>query len=134
VFRILFVALVAVLCVATSCGSNNTTQLDVPARGVSAVNATAAWNSVCAQYKFIPKPLVAGPITFLQGYHGTDFATDFAGIKAAVNGIMNVQLPTTGSDVMNVQLPTTGSDVMNVQLPTTGSDVMSVKIEAWTGL
>ena len=128
-FRYLLVLAVCV-CISTSCGSNAAFVADNSVRSVSSVDATSAWNQVCAQYHFIPKPADTR-ITFLMGYYGTDFTTDFARIKETVNAIMNVQQPTTGSDVMNVQQPTTGSDVMNVQQPTTGSDVMKTKIESW---
>ena len=117
-FRFLL-ALAAVLCVATSCGANNATQLDVPARGVSAVNATNAWNSVCVQHNFIPKPFDTR-ITFAMGYYGSNFATDFANIKLRVNQLMGAAAPTDGTDVMGAAAPTDGSDVMRI------------KIENWT--
>jgi hypothetical protein len=103
-------ALMAITCVATSCGSTSTAQLDTPARAVSVTDATSAWNSVCAQYRFNPKP--SDPtVTFAQGYYGNTFALDNALITTRVNlmvGLFNVQLPTTGSDVMKSRIENWG--------------------------
>jgi hypothetical protein len=109
VLRILL-ALAAILLIATSCGANNATLVDTPARNTSVVNATDAWNSVCAQYRFIQKP--SDPtVTFSQGYYGGNFIVDFAAITARVNvivGLFNVQQPTTGSDVMKARIENWG--------------------------
>jgi hypothetical protein len=109
-------ALALFACIATSCGSNTAVQLDNSAvRAASSVDATNAWNSVCGQYNFIPKPFDTR-ITFAMGYYGTNLNADLAAAVSAVNSIMSVQQPTTGSDVMSVQQPTTGSDVMKIKI------------------
>ena len=96
-------------CIATSCGSNPTAQFDNAARSASVTNATTAWNLVCTQYHFIPKPLDP-TVTFSQGYYGRDFATENGLITSRVNDIVGAQ---------------------NIQAPTQGNDVMKARIENW---
>jgi hypothetical protein len=109
VFRYLLV-LAVFACIATSCGANNATQFDTPNRATSTVNATTAWNSVCAQYNFIPKPSDPA-VTFYQGYYGRNFLLDFTLITTRVNtmvGLLNVQSPSTGNDVMQFKIENWG--------------------------
>jgi hypothetical protein len=109
VFRYL-ILLAIFACIATSCGSNNATQFDTPNREVSTVNATTAWNSVCAQYNFIQKPINPS-ITFNQGYYGHNFLLDFTLVTTRVNlmvGLLSVQAPTDGSDVMKAKIENWG--------------------------
>jgi hypothetical protein len=65
VFRYLLVLAVCA-CIATSCGSNAAFVADNATRSVSSIDATTAWNQVCAQYHFIPKPPDTR-LTFFQG-------------------------------------------------------------------
>ena len=109
-FRYLIV--LAVLAgIVTSCGSTVTTaQLDNPSRATSTVNATNAWNSVCAQYNFIPKPNDPN-ITFFQGYYGRNFLVDFTAITQQVNllvGLNGVEMPSGGNDVMKFKIENWG--------------------------
>jgi hypothetical protein len=85
-------------------------QLESPSREVSVTNATDAWNSVCTQYHFVPKPNDPS-ITFSQGYYGSNFILDFTLITMRVNlmvGLLDVQQPTTGSDVMKARIENWG--------------------------
>lgn len=106
-FRYLLVLAVCA-CIATSCGSNAAFVSDTAAnRSVSSADATNVWNSVCAQYNFIPKPLDTR-VTFFMGYYGSNFDVDFAGIKDTVNRIMGASAPTDGSDVMKTRIENWG--------------------------
>jgi hypothetical protein len=108
-----FIALALFACIATSCGTNSSIQnlnTNDSGRSVSTVDATNAWNSVCAQYHFIPKPADAR-ITFAQGYSGSNFVIDFTLITVRVNsmlGILNASAPTDGNDVMKYRIENWG--------------------------
>jgi hypothetical protein len=122
-FRYLVAA--ALVCAIASCGSTTSFQQETAplvsgdARGVSAItDATAAWNSVCGQYNFIPKPQLAH-VTFAQGYFGQNFSADIQAITNHVNQILGALPPSTGNDIMGA-LP-----------PSTGNDIMKFKIENW---
>jgi hypothetical protein len=109
VIRILLALAVCVL-ISTSCGSNSAFAPIDAQRNVSVTNATAAWNSVCAQYHFIQKPSDPS-VTFSQGYYGNNFILDNGLITTRVNlivGLLNVQQPTTGSDVMKARIENWG--------------------------
>jgi len=103
----IFVALASVVLLVGSCGTA-TTNFQSDSRTVSSVDATNAWNSVCAQYHFIPKPSDR-TTTFAQGYFGHNFLADDAAITNAVNLItLNVTAPTSGNDVMSIKIENWG--------------------------
>jgi len=78
--------LTAIVLVIASCASLPQSPAQ-DGRLVSSVDATSAWNSVCGSYHFLPKP-ISSSITFSQGYYGSDYATESAGVTAAVNQIL----------------------------------------------
>ena len=85
-------------------------------RGVSAIaDATNAWNSVCGQYRFIPKPLDSR-LTFAQGYFGYNFTADMQAITNHVNYILSIEQPSGGNDVMSIEQPSGGNDVMKFSI------------------
>jgi len=110
VFRYILV-LAVFACIATSCGSNNVSLNEQPTRNVSAiVDATNAWNSVCFQYHFIPKPFDT-TTTFSQGYYGQNYLVDSLAITTRVNqmvGLLGASAPTDGSDVMKTKIENWG--------------------------
>lgn len=59
----------------------------------AAVNASDTWNDYAATYNFDTFPGSSSTTTFGDAYHGTDFATDFAGILEAVSNELDIAFP-----------------------------------------
>lgn len=76
-------------------------------RHCSTVDATAAWNSVCAQYGFPQAPVGNSGWSFAQAYasvwfHSGTFEDNLAACQAAVAGLLHKPDPGyTGNDLYN---------------------------------
>ena len=69
-----------------------------------ASDAPSAWNNNAAAYNFSPYPASA-TASFTSQYHGSDFETDFAGIKAALAAEVEGYVPPwNGDDLLNGSL------------------------------
>ena len=102
------VTLCACIAILSSCGSTQTSQFSTTDRALSAVDATNAWNSVCATYHFIPKP-ANSTTTFAQGYYGRAYLIDITAITTAVNAItLGIEVPSGGNDVMKTKIENWG--------------------------
>jgi hypothetical protein len=79
-------------------------------KAYASVDATSAWNSVCASYEFPTTNSVPMNSTFYQAWssrmsHTMTFEQAFAGIKAEVSGIMGTPDPGwIGDETMNTSI------------------------------